>query len=90
MTATKSTRLNVRLRPADDELIRRAAQESGQTVTDFMTASARERAKELLADQKSFRLDAETWEQFVKLLDRPVVPSPQLVELFSRPPRITR
>lgn len=87
---TKDSRLNLRLRAADDELIRHAAAQTGQSVSDFLTASAVERAHEVLADQRSFVLDEATWDEFVTLLDAPVRPDPRLVELFSRPQRITR
>ncbi|MCU1355535.1 MAG: hypothetical protein JWM89_953 [Acidimicrobiales bacterium] len=87
---TKDSRLNLRLRAADDELIRHAAAQTGQSVSDFLTASAVERAHEVLADQHSFVLDEATWDEFVTLLDAPVRPDPRLGELFSRPQRITR
>lgn len=87
---TKAARLNLRLRAADDELIRLAAVQTGQSVSDFLTSSAVERAHEVLADQRAFALDDATWDQFVALLDEPVRPDPRLVELFSRPQRITR
>jgi len=91
MAATiKASRLNLRLRAADDELIRLAAEQTGQSVSDFLTSSAVERAHEVLADQRAFALDDATWDQFVALLDEPVRPDPRLVELFSRPQRITR
>lgn len=87
---TKASRLNLRLRASDDELIRLAAVQTGQSVSDFLTSSAVERAHEVLADQRAFVLDDATWDQFVALLDEPVRPDPRLVELFSRPQRITR
>lgn len=87
---TKDARLNLRLRAADDELIRQAAAQSGQSVSDFLTAAAVERAHEVLADQGSFTLEAATWDEFVALLDAPVRPDARLVELFARPQRITR
>ena len=87
---TKDARLNLRLRAADDELIRHAAAQSGQSVSDFLTASAVERAQEVLADQSSFTLEAATWDEFVALVDAPVRPDARLVELFARPQRITR
>jgi uncharacterized protein (DUF1778 family) len=86
---TKGARLNVRLRASDDELIRRAADTVGQTVSEFLTASARERAFDVLADQREFVLDQATWDRFVAALDRPIRPDPRLVELFARPKRIT-
>jgi uncharacterized protein (DUF1778 family) len=87
---TKDARLNLRLRATDDELIRHAAEQTGQSVSEFLTTSAVERAHEVLADQRTFVLDAETWDQFVALLDQPVRPDPRLVELFARPSRIVR
>ena len=53
---TKDSRLNVRLRAADDELIRRAAEMTGQSVSEFLTKSAIDRAHEVLADQRAFVL----------------------------------
>jgi uncharacterized protein (DUF1778 family) len=91
MTApTKDARLNVRLRAADDELIRHAASQVGESVSEFLTTSAIERAHEVLADQRDFVLDAATWDAFTTLLDQPPRPDPRLVELFARPQRITR
>ena len=88
--ATKDSRRNLRLRAADDELIRRAAEQLGQSVSEFLTTSAVERAHEVLADQREFVVDPQTWDEFMGLLDEPARPDPRLVELFSRPQRITR
>jgi uncharacterized protein (DUF1778 family) len=90
MAAIKEARLNLRLKPADDELIRQAAKSVGKSVTDFLSEAALERAHEVLADQRHFVLDEETWDEFVTILDRPARPDPRLLELFSRPQRITR
>lgn len=90
MAAVKDARLNLRLNNDDGELIRHAADSLGQTVTEFLTASAVARAHEVLADQKLFVLDEDTWDEFVSLLDAPPTPNPQLVELFAMPRRITR
>lgn len=88
--STKDARLNLRLRATDDELIRRAAAQSGQSVSEFLTSSAIDRAHQLLADQRDFVLDEDTWDEFTRLLDEPARPDPRLVELFARPQRITR
>ena len=86
--ATKSARINVRLRDADNELIRQAAEATGQTVTEFISTTAVERAHEVLADQRDFVLDEPRWDAFVAALDQPVRPDPRLVELFARPSRL--
>lgn len=90
MPATKDARLNLRLNQDDDELIRQAAHTLGQTVSDFLTDSAIDRAHEVLANQRHFVLDEETWDEFVALVDQPARPDPRLVELFARPQRIER
>lgn len=90
MSAIKDARVNLRLRADDDELIKRAARHTGQTVTEFLTSSAIDRAHDVLADQRTFVLDEPTWDAFVACLDEPVEPDPVLVELFNRPKRITR
>ena len=50
----KSARLNVRLKVTDNELIRHVAEFLGQSVTEFVSSSALERAHEILADQQRF------------------------------------
>jgi uncharacterized protein (DUF1778 family) len=90
MPAIKDARLNLRLKPEDDQLIRQAAKSLGKSVTDFLSESALDRAHQVLADQRVFGVDEETWDQFVAILDRPVRPDQRLVELFSRPQRIER
>ncbi|WAX55101.1 DUF1778 domain-containing protein [Jatrophihabitans cynanchi] len=90
MPATKSARLNLRLNADDDALLRQAAAALGQSVSEFLTSSAVERAHDVLADQRHFDLDVETWNRFVAILDEPAEPDPALVSLFSRPSRIER
>ena len=87
---TKDARLNLRLRAADDELIRQAAAQTDQSVSEFLTSSALDRAHEVLADQREFVLDEATWAEFMRLLDEPPRADPRLVELFARPKRIRR
>lgn len=87
---TKEARLNLRLKHGDDQLIKQAAQSLGVTVSEFLTSSAVDRAHEVLADQKHFTLDEDTWDAFVAVLDEPARPDPRLVELFARPQRIRR
>lgn len=90
MPATKSARLNLRLNDDDVALLREAASALGQSVSEFLTDSGVERAHEVLADQRHFVLDDETWARFVSVLDVPAEPEPALVALFARPRRIER
>jgi len=42
-------------------------------------------AERVLADRREFVLDAEQWERFVEVLDRPPQENPGLAKLFSKP-----
>ena len=69
MTTAAAARINMRLSAEDDALIRRAAEASGATVTEFVVAAARLAAEQRLADQRIVRLDADAWDHFAASLD---------------------
>jgi uncharacterized protein (DUF1778 family) len=82
---TRKARLGVRLTQAQEALIRRAAEVSRKSVTDFMLESACETAEQVLLDQRFFMLDADRWNAFLSALDRPPEAKRRLRELLSRP-----
>lgn len=84
-TATKTARRNLRVSPADDDLFRRAAASVGESVSEFLVESGRERAEMVLADRTQFVLDTGAWKTFCMALDRPAEVKPAVVELFRRP-----
>jgi len=83
--APKSSRLNLRVAPADDALLRRAAALAGVSVSEFLVESGRERAERVLADRTRFALDDTAWAAFCDSLDRPARGWPELRELLERP-----
>src|SRR5579859_3153017 len=85
LKAPRSRRLNLRTSSEQEELMRRAAQERGENLTDFIIRSACAEAEQTLADQRHFSLDANQWNAFVAALDRPVQPKPRLRRLFAEP-----
>lgn len=70
--------------------MRRAAQERGESLTDFIIHSACAEAEQALADQRRFILDTEQWKAFVAALDRPIEPKPRLRRLFTEPSVLER
>jgi uncharacterized protein (DUF1778 family) len=84
MPPAKSSRLNLRVAAADDALLRQAAALTGETVSEFLVESARERAERLVADRTHFVLDEAQWSAFCAALDRPAEVKPELRELFAR------
>jgi uncharacterized protein (DUF1778 family) len=83
--APRSRRLNLRTSAQQEELMRRAAQERGESLTDFIVHSACAEAEQTVADQRRFSLDADQWRAFVAALDRPAQSKPRLRRLFSEP-----
>ena len=84
MSATKTARVNLRVAPADDVLLRQAADLLGETLSEFLIESGRERAERLVADRTRFVLDDAAWAAFNDALDRPAEVKPELRDLFAR------
>jgi uncharacterized protein (DUF1778 family) len=80
-----TARLDVRLSPADDYLIRRAAEVAGTTVSAFILASARVSASNVLADRLVFPLDEEAWKKFRRRLDARPRRKARLKKLATQP-----
>lgn len=83
--ANVKERWDFRVDPETDRLVRQAAETAERTLTDFVVDAAVVEAERLLADRSEFVLDAEQWERFVALLDRPPQDNPGLAKLFSDP-----
>jgi uncharacterized protein (DUF1778 family) len=80
----RDAHMNLRLPRQTRELIDEAAIASGQTLTEFVVASARNHAIDVLLDQRFFALDAEQTERFLDILDNPPPPNEKLRALMSR------
>jgi uncharacterized protein (DUF1778 family) len=84
-TEQRDTRLNLRMTSSQAELIRRAAESTNQTVTDFVVGSTAMAAQRVLADRRWFALDDVQWADFEVLLARPVVFKSRLSERLNAP-----
>lgn len=81
----KTERVDLRLEAGDDELIRRAAEECGMSVSAFLVTSARERAERVLMDRAFGLLDAKDWNAFTARLAAPPTYKADLAKLFAEP-----
>jgi uncharacterized protein (DUF1778 family) len=84
MSAAKTARVNLRVAPADVVLLRQAADLLGETLSEFLIESGRERAERLVADRARFVLDDAAWTAFNDALERPAEIKPELRDLFAR------
>jgi len=63
--------VNLRVREEIRDLIDQAAKIQGRSRSDFMIDAARRAAEETLLDQTLVRVDRETYEHFLAVLDQP-------------------
>lgn len=73
-TATQNAkeRINLRLKSSAKNLIKRAASFEGKTVSNFILASALERAEQAVQDHEIMALNAADSKIFFEALDAPV------------------
>jgi uncharacterized protein (DUF1778 family) len=84
-TATRSARLGLRATPQQEAVLRRAAEVSNKSMTDFILDSAYQAAQQTLLDQRLFLVTGSQSQQaLLSLLDRPEQDNPGLKDLFSR------
>jgi uncharacterized protein (DUF1778 family) len=72
LRTVKDARLNLRVTPRQDHLIRRAAAAVDKSVTEFIMDSVSLEAERVLADQRWFMLTESEWNRFHEILDQPV------------------
>lgn len=77
-------RLEVRVTPEQDALIRRAADIEATTVTGFMLDTVTARANRVIERHQDLVLSNAAFDQFIAELDKPAQVVTELVELFDR------
>lgn len=85
-TTGRSGAINLRIADSDRNLIDAAAAASGKSRTDFMLESARERAVDVLLDQRLFALGPAEWDAFSAALDAPPPANDALKALMAKTP----
>jgi uncharacterized protein (DUF1778 family) len=86
MAAVREASINIRARPAQRDLIDRAATILAQTRSDFSLEGSCARAQAVMLDQVLFTMDDEKYDQFVTALDAPATDTPRLKKLLGRVP----
>jgi len=80
----KSARLEARITPDLQALLRRAAELEGRSVTDFVVAAAQKAAEERIEQAQIIRLSLEDQRAFVAAILDPPEPEPALRRAFRR------
>lgn len=79
----RDTRINLRGTRAELEFIRRAAESTQKSLTEFVLESAAIAAERVLADRRQFDLDSKAWKAFQRALERPAILKPRLNTLLG-------
>ena len=82
-TATRTARLGLRTTPQQEAVLRRAAEVSQKSMTDFILDSACQAAEQTLLDQRLFLVSGTQAQALLNLLNRPAQDNPGLQDLFS-------
>lgn len=70
-TETRTKPVQLRLRTDISDIIDQAARAQGKTRSDFMIDAARRAAEDALLDRTLVRVDAESFQHYLDVLDRP-------------------
>ncbi len=85
-TNQRKARIGFRTTEQQQLLIRRAADVSQKSVTEFVLESACAAAENILMDQRLFFLSEAEWNHFQEVLDRPADVRPGLRRLMDEVP----
>jgi uncharacterized protein (DUF1778 family) len=81
-------RIEVRVTPEQDAVIRQAAELEDTTVTNFVLDTVTTRARKVIKANQDLVLSNEAFDRFLAELDKPAEAVPELVKLFRRNPKI--
>jgi uncharacterized protein (DUF1778 family) len=81
----KSMQLNMRVQPAQRDVIARAAKIRHKSMTDFVIDAATEAAEDVLLNQRAFMVEDDQFEALVRAMDSPVSENPALQRTLSTP-----
>jgi uncharacterized protein (DUF1778 family) len=87
-TRNRRHRLEVRVSPEQDALIRQAADLEDTTVSAFVLDTVTARANRVVRQHRDVLLSNAAFDRFMAELDKPAAPVKELVELFDRHPKL--
>jgi len=83
--SVKSMQINMRVHPAQRELIARAAKARHKTMTEFMVDAATAAAEDIILNQRVFLADEEQFEELLRIMDSPVSENAALLRTLATP-----
>ncbi|BEV15907.1 DUF1778 domain-containing protein [Herbaspirillum sp. DW155] len=90
MPAVSTARLEARISPELQQLLKRAAEIEGRTLTDFVVAAVQEAAQRAIEQAEVIRLSLEDQQRFADALLSPPPPSAALRRAMARHGKLLR
>ena len=90
MPAVSSARLEARISPELQQLLKRAAEIEGRTLTDFVVTAVQEAAQRAIEQAEVVRLSLEDQQRFADALLAPPPPSAALQRAMARHDKLLR
>ena len=84
-TTSRSSRFGLRASREQELILRRAAEASHKSLTDFILDSACTAAENALLDQRFFMVSGSQYRDLLDLLDKPKSKNTGLKKLFAKP-----
>ncbi|NEM92311.1 DUF1778 domain-containing protein [Galbitalea soli] len=85
VSATKSSRLELRLTHEQKSEIEQAAAIAGRSVTDFSVPLLVKEAEQVIRIERELSMSKRSWDAFNRILERPARPISGLADLLKRP-----
>jgi len=82
---TASTRLDLRIDPYKKEVVTRAAELLGMSITQFIMERVFPEAEQIVLEHQRIRLPKADWDRFCAKLDEPPKALPELRKLIKKP-----
>src|SRR5262245_43270052 len=82
-TAKKEDNINMRVTPERLDLLKRAAETCGKSLTSFILEAAEYSAQKTLMDQRFMHVDAEVFDSVVEAISQPAKLHPELAKLLK-------
>ena len=90
MPAVSTARLEARISPELQKILKRAAELQGRTLTDFVAAAVQDAAQRAIEQAEVIRLSLEDQQRFAEVLLSPPEPSPALKRAMARHDKLLR
>jgi len=90
MPAVSTARLEARISPELQQLLKRAAEIEGRTLTDFVVSAVQEAAQKTIEQAEVIRLSLQDQQRFAEALLAPPSPSPALKRAMARHDKLLR